>query len=111
MRDILPAGVEFAGATNWTNGNWNCSYSGSIRTVTCINPTDRVASGANLGATISFPFTVTATAGQTVQNNAHIDNPLENTRCNPDGTLPTTATALCTRDTRNSNPAFLTVTG
>jgi hypothetical protein len=54
---------------------------------------------------------VTATAGQTVQNLAHIDNPLEIGRCNPTGTLPTDATSSCTTDTRNSNPAFLTLQG
>ncbi len=43
----------------------------------CINSVDVAASGANLGATIVFPFTVTATANQTIQNLAHIDNPLE----------------------------------
>jgi hypothetical protein len=109
MRDILPTGVEFTGATVWTNGNWNCAYTGTLRTVNCTNSIDRVASGTNLGATILIPFTVTATSGQTVQNNAHIDNPLEISRCISTGTLPTDATSNCTLDTRNSNPAFLTI--
>ena len=54
---------------------------------------------------------VTAGANVTVANIAAVDNPNEIGRCNADGTLPATATATCTRDTTNSDPAYFNVPG
>ena len=69
-----------------------------------------MASGANY-STILIPVKITAGANTTVLNNAAVDNPNETGRCNADGTLPTTATATCTRDTTNSDPAYFSIGG
>ncbi len=105
VQDILPTGVALDGVATGTG--WTCSASGV--TIRCTS--SLVVSSGSSYPDITVPFRVTATAGQTVTNIAAVTNPLEVNPCNTDGSMPSTDSALCTRDPLNSDPAVLTVIG
>lgn len=106
VQDILPAGVEYDTAA--TGAGWTCAV--VVRTLRCTS-VQVIAPGASY-PDITVPFRVTATAGQSVANIAAVDNSTETRPCiNVLGALPALATATCTLDTTNSDPAVLFIPG
>lgn len=103
VQDIIPTGVEITGSAS--GNGWSCSTSG--KKVTCTS-TAQIQANASF-PDITIPVKVTTTSSQTILNIAAVDNPLEGGRCKADGSMPSSASEYCTKDTKNSDPAYLYV--
>jgi uncharacterized repeat protein (TIGR01451 family) len=108
VRDIFPAGVVPTTLTPFTAGNWSCAYIVSTETSLVCTSSAIIAKTLPYD-TIIVPVRVTATSWTTVKNIASVDNPSEKNRCTTDGSALTNSSAVCNKDSLNSDPAYFNV--
>jgi hypothetical protein len=109
VRDIFPAGIVPVSTSSFAAGSWSCTYTVSTETSLICISSAVVAKNGIYNDTIIVPVKVTATSGTTVKNIASVDNPNEKNRCTTDGSALTNSSAVCNKDTLNSDPAYFTV--
>lgn len=69
VRDVLPAGVTYTGASPFTSGGFSCTWTAGNNSLDCTRAT-ALAAGAT--ATISLPAQVSAAAASSLTNRARV---------------------------------------
>ena len=69
VRDVLPSGVTYTGASPFTSGGFSCTWTAGSNSLDCTRAT-AIAAGAN--ATISLPVQVAAGAAGSLTNRARV---------------------------------------
>lgn len=102
VKDILPAGIELNGTA--TGSGWTISWNGKTMTAT----STQVVTTGNYFADITIPVKLTAGAGQTIRNDATVQNPNEKPNsCYTDNRMPNGNEQSCEKDPKNTDPAIV----